>query len=310
MTGKDIFENCSGINPAWIMDSAPDIPKKKAPGRVWARVAAAAACLSLMLSLGFWRVKQESVKVDPLEGRYLPVERDEMIWAVEKNSEVGTDEDAFMLWKGFTVEINLYDALEKNTDPETYFAVTVTKHGQQGMDAFQYQGITLGEIDRRQEEWDILWKNMMALEKEGLWLRFGEVLYTTGIPKDVPLVGGDKWTEENYRNTIARYGEEMLAKYIVDGELLTEKLVRDREVLEQEMEDLRVFRSEAYKAFRKQNASQLQERLAKQKLAVWYEGGNLYLFVTEQELAKVKLDKDEYTLYLASRKAFDAILGE
>ena len=108
MTNKDIFENFSGINPAWIMDSAPDIPKKKAPGRVWVRVAAAAACLGLIVGLNFNWLKEEVFDVGEHEGLYLPVDRDEMIWAVEKNSEVGTDEDAFMLWKGFTVVQSLF----------------------------------------------------------------------------------------------------------------------------------------------------------------------------------------------------------
>jgi len=308
MTSKDILDNFSGIDPEFITDGAPRAARPHRKPLV--RIAAAAACLCLLAGLGIGWIQSEMVNVAPQIGRYFPVELDEMIWAAEKNSEIGPDEEAFMLWKGFTVEMALYDALEQNTDPEKYFAVTVTKHGQQGMDAFQYQGTTLGEIDRRQEEWDILWKNMMALEKEGQWLRFGEALYTTGIPKDVPLVGGDKWTEENYRNTVARYGEEMLAKYIVDGELLTERLVQDREALEQEMEKLRAFRSEAYGAFKQQNAFRLLDNMQRQKLAVWYEGGNLYLFVTEKQISKLTLDKDEYTLSLAPREVFDAIVGE
>jgi len=309
MTSKDIFENFSGIDPEFITDGAPRAARTRSS--LFVRIAAAAACLCLIFGLGFgWIQSEKMVNIAPNEGRFFPAGRDEMIWAVDQNPDISTDEEAFMQWKGFTVEIDLYDALEKNTDPEKYFAVTVTKQGQLGMKDFLYQGTTLGELDSRMEAWDIQWKNMMSLEKEGLWLRFGEALYTTGIPTDVPLVGGDKWSESLYWETVARYGEEMLAKYIVDGEFLSERLVQDREVLEQEMEKLRAFRSEAYGAFKQQNAFRLLDNMQKQKLAVWYEGGNLYLFVTEKQIAKLKLDKDEYTLSLTSREAFEHFWAE
>lgn len=68
-----------------------------------------------------------------------------------------------------------------------------------------------------------LYDKLGQLLKDGESLKYGEALYTTGTPD------GEKWLKEFYELRIEFYGEEFLAKYIVDGEFLRDKVVSDIE---------------------------------------------------------------------------------
>ena len=64
-----------------------------------------------------------------------------------------------------------------------------------------------------------LYEKLAQLLKQGDSLKYGEALYTTGTPD------GEKWTKEFYEQRVDFYGEEFLAKYIVNGEFLRDKVV-------------------------------------------------------------------------------------
>lgn len=66
-----------------------------------------------------------------------------------------------------------------------------------------------------------LYDKLGQLLKDGDSLKYGEALYTAGTPD------GEKWTKEFYEQRVDFYGEEFLAKYIVNGEFLRDKVVSD-----------------------------------------------------------------------------------
>ena len=82
------------------------------------------------------------------------------------------------------------------------------------LEDFVYKGKTLAEYREAydQERW--LFQLLTQLVKEGEDLKYGEALYTTGGPDGV------KWAKAFYEERVAMYGEELLSKYIVDGEFL------------------------------------------------------------------------------------------
>ncbi len=66
-----------------------------------------------------------------------------------------------------------------------------------------------------------LYEKLAQLLKQGDMLKYGEALYTTGIPD------GEKWTKELYEQRVEFFGEDLLSKYIVDGEFLRKSVESD-----------------------------------------------------------------------------------
>ena len=66
-----------------------------------------------------------------------------------------------------------------------------------------------------------LYDKLGQLLKDGDSLKYGEALYTTGTPD------GEKWTKEFYDQRVEFYGEDLLSKYIVDGEFLRKSVESD-----------------------------------------------------------------------------------
>lgn len=83
---------------------------------------------------------------------------------------------------------------------------------------FLYNGKTIEEYREadNQEWW--LFQKLSTLIKEGEVLKYGDAVYTTGTPD------GERWTQSWYEERIAWYGEELLSRYIVDGEFLKEEV--------------------------------------------------------------------------------------
>ena len=66
-----------------------------------------------------------------------------------------------------------------------------------------------------------LYEKLAQLLKQGDSLKYGEALYTTGTPD------GEKWTKELYEQRVEFFGEDLLSKYIVDGEFLRKSVESD-----------------------------------------------------------------------------------
>ena len=123
-------------------------------------------------------------------------------------------------WNHLSVGGPLKNAIEHN--PESVFAIRATYRPTTGnITSFTYEGKTLAELALAAEDERMLPEKMLQLLKEGDSLKYGTALYETGTPS------GEKWAKSLYEEKIAFYGEELLGKYIVDGEFLRETLEKD-----------------------------------------------------------------------------------
>lgn len=120
-------------------------------------------------------------------------------------------------WHGKNITFELYEALQ-NPERET-IPVKVCINSI-GIDEFVYQGRTIQEytIDLVCND-DIA--KMEELLEQGDIIKYGEDAYTTGTPD------GTVWTQSYYDFRVEFYGDELLSKYIVDGEFLKEQLQYD-----------------------------------------------------------------------------------
>ena len=133
------------------------------------------------------------------------------------NGAVPASEAARIEWNGKSITYDLYEEIYNNGDKE----IAITPVIDYDMD-FVYEGKTLDEY-RLESEAENLYCNKLRelLQKTGEVLKYGELVYTTGTPDGV------KWTKEEYNKRVAYFTEEVLAKYIVDGEFLKDKLQND-----------------------------------------------------------------------------------
>ena len=84
-------------------------------------------------------------------------------------------------------------------------------------DDFVYRELTYLEWKNDLNEQRMLSTKLSTLLKDGEYLKHGDALYREGI-------NGEKWARELYEATREYYGEELLSRYIVDGELLTNEI--------------------------------------------------------------------------------------
>ena len=133
----------------------------------------------------------------------------------------GSEEVFFLWWKNkLSVTWRLHQAIED--DPEGTFTVIASYRPVTGeITDFTYEGKTLSQWAIASVEAELLPDKMLELLKMGDELKYGEALYETGTPD------GIIWDRRLYEDKIAYYGEELLSRYIVDGEFLREELEAD-----------------------------------------------------------------------------------
>lgn len=130
-------------------------------------------------------------------------------------------EDAgFTTEGGKRVSFGLYAALRQYENTNVQIAVT-PKYNTDGN--YVYNGKTIQQYHNEWDEESDLSEKYGQLLKEGDKLKYGEALYTTGAPD------GEKWDKDWYDIRVDFYGEDFLAKYIVNGEFLRDKVLADQE---------------------------------------------------------------------------------
>ncbi|HOB20421.1 MAG TPA: hypothetical protein PK423_09825 [Clostridiales bacterium] len=264
----------------------------------WQRYVAAAACLVLIVSIGIGAsllLDLNGMMPNANKGEDgLPDDLDDIVWG----DQPSLGDDSWIEWNGLNLSYGLYDAIRSNEDKNAVFAVQVTKYGELGRESFVYKGRTIAEYQAEANRLaELAWK-LSELIKAGHWLKYGEALYTTGTPD------GEKWTRELYDETVQFYGKDLLAKYIVDGELLEDKINEDMDALKNERALAEEALSEAQKAYRSQSAIDDKREFEKQGVPVKIINDRLYIFVTEARLAGIKLtDASTYLFSLGVRSS-------
>lgn len=270
----------------------------------WQSYVAVAACLLLVVG-GIFSAPSimklfNGSKPSEMGDFWLPVHPDEIIWAgSNQSSEDPDDANAFVTWNGWSMNYSLYEVLNRANDTD-FIAVVVRKNNSIDRDSFEYNGTTYAKLRAEQEDLHALREKFVDFPKMSEWLKYGELLYTTGTPD------GEKWTKELYDETVAYYGEDFIAKYIVDGKLAFELLNEDLLACERRIGEISNELVELNEEYHKSYVDDVEDVFVRSGACTVVQNGSVFLFVQKDELANLKVKgKDNYMLSLARRSAFD-----
>lgn len=190
----------------------------------WQSYVAVAACLLLIVGGIFGApsiMKLFNNVESSIVDNVLPTDIDKIIWAANGQSiEDPDDASALVTWNGWSMNYSLYEVLNR-ADKTDFIAIVVSKNNSAELDSFEYKGTTLIQLRAERDDLNLLSNKLIDFHKEGEWLKYGELLYTTGTPD------GEKWTKSLYDERVTFYGEAFIEKYIVNGEVQTDLLNED-----------------------------------------------------------------------------------
>ena len=297
MTNENLLQAMGGIDPKLIADAAPDVEQKKSANKSWTKWASMAACFVLILSAV---IVVPMLREDEFPSQ-LPTDINNIIW----DTDIG-DSPAISieipLWEGWRVDsYSLYQELEK-ADPDQYFALHISKTF---WDDFVYNGKTVAQIRQEKEDKYNLFEKLAQLLKDGDVLKYGELVYTVGTPD------GEKWAKELYDERIEYYGEELLSKYIVDGEFNKAQVEEDSSNAIAEAERLEIMDDDAYKPYHSNYLDDTEKIFSEMGFYTVVKNKKLFVFIQKEKLANLEVaDKGSYKLRLAKRRNYEHEEGD
>ncbi|MGM9643439.1 MAG: hypothetical protein ACI3XI_09545 [Eubacteriales bacterium] len=304
MTNKNIYRSLGGLDPELIAKAAPAEKVQKKKKNDWVKWVSIAACFVLVAGsiLGAPSIMELFNYVEPSDtiDYELPTDIDKIHWAGNGQSNEVTDvENVFVTWNGWSMKSSLYDVLNRADDTD-FIAVIVKKNDSADLNAFEYKGTTLVQLRAESDELDLLAHKLIDFHKEGEWLKYVELLYTTGTPDGVT------WSKPHYDERVAFYGEDFIAKYIVDGEVQTELLNEDYVACQIRICEKLKEINELLKAYHESYVDDLEDVFVSSGTCTIAHNGSVFLFVRKDELAKLNVEgKKDYMLSLAKRSAFE-----
>lgn len=201
-----------------------------------------------------------------------------IIWG-NASGDVGAA--GYIEWNGKTITLPLYGVLSDEKNKNSLIAISA---GFELDEKFVCNGKSLAEYAAEAEGERLLYDKLGSLLKVGDELKYGEDLYTIGTPD------GKKWAKELYQKTVADLGEDLISKYIVNGEFLKEKLEFDIANYD-ESEPCRIAYEVACEAYYQFIIDEVIVQLENQ--TVNYERRNsteLVIYATADELSSLKID--------------------
>ena len=200
----------------------------------------------------------------------------------ENNNEAVVSQDVGFgqTWNGKPVSSELYTVFSKNTDVDAVIAISPQFKNNEN---YKYNGKTIAEYSEEVRSNNLLDEKLHQILKEGDELKYGEILCTTGTPD------GIKWSQELYEQRVEFYGEEFLAKYILNGEFLKDKVEADIADFSTEPHTAL---AEAIKAYKKAMIQEAIEQLKEQNIKYDYSEAseNLIINVTAEEFKDLFLE--------------------
>ncbi|MDE7400090.1 MAG: hypothetical protein K2N06_11270 [Oscillospiraceae bacterium] len=246
--------------------------EQKKKRRTAAKITAAGGCcvMATVIGAGIWNsgmlrekgtmisdnssaISNNSFPVNSEPAKEIPTPQapddSSVIWAEVSSYGNVFDENVFdeaeidwVLLNGKRIFPSLLEAFEKNGD-DSVFAIAVHPCCNYNDNNFVYNGKTLAQYQATADEaWEIIERHIQLL-KQGDYLKYGEELYLTGTPD------GERWAKEYYDRTVSEIGEELISKYIVDGEFLEDELTEVIDNLENERIELVETWGQAYTAY-------------------------------------------------------------
>lgn len=229
----------------------------------------------------------------------LPVPIDEIVWN-ENNGGVSS-EAAWMEWNGMKLSNDLERAvsrMEQGSETNQYLAIHVWYEEGELLDCYVYEGKSYAEHQEEMKAWLQLRHKYNSLADEADLLKYGELLYTEGLPD------GRKWTKEEYDERVAYYGEEFLSEYIVDGVYNSSKLRLDCREIASKIDTKEKLFTDLIQFFQEDCAPEIAK--AFEQYAVTVKNNSVYLFITLSEFETIDIEnKEGYMFYWASRAAYD-----
>ena len=213
-------------------------------------------------------------------------------------SVVSQDVGFGQTWNGKPVSSELYTVFSKNTDVDAVIAISPQFKNNEN---YKYNGKTIAEYSEEVRSNNLLDEKLRQILKEGDELKYGELLCTTGTPD------GIKWSQELYEQRVEFYGDEFLAKYIVNGEFLKDKVEADIADFSTEPHTAL---AEAIKAYKKAMIQETIEQLKKQNIKYDYSEAseNLIINVTAEEFKDLFLENIS-CYYIASTSSDDGFVS-
>ena len=200
----------------------------------------------------------------------------------ENNNEAVVSQDVGFgqTWNGKPVSSELYTVFSKNTDVDAVIAISPQFKNNEN---YKYNDKTIAEYSEEVRSNNLLDEKLHQILKEGDELKYGEILCTTGTPD------GIKWSQELYEQRVEFYGEEFLAKYILNGEFLKDKVEADIADFSTEPHTAL---AEAIKAYKKAMIQEAIKQLKEQNIKYDYSEAseNLIINVTAEEFKVLSLE--------------------
>lgn len=224
----------------------------------------------------------------------LPVDVDEIIW-YKGNGSISDSDATVSEWNGLYVTSELKEALNKAENSD-YLALIVRKLDDSLMKEYVYDGKKYSEYEAERDALYLTSAKLESILREGDLLKYGELLYTEGIP------GGEWWEKSYYEERISYYGEEFLNKYIISGEFLKDDVEKDLAQNELDTEAIYDVMEQAMLAYTAKNAEEMLGSFTEKGYFARCKSGSLFLFITKDELANLNVEnKEMYEFSLASR---------
>ena len=230
-----------------------------------------------------------------------------ILWK-EAEEDMSTGEIAVDTQMGKTIEWGLKKALE-NLPQNTKVAVAAYPYMTDPN--FVWNGKSLKEYSDAFDAERSMLNKLGSLAKMGNMLKYGEALLT-GTPD------GEKWSKELYEETIAYYGEELLSKYIVNGEFLKDQLEADIEIMSGEGSAYYAYESAcaAYNAYALDEAEkQLAAHSIDYDASNSADSGCIIMFVDAEQFSAFTMESIENWCFCLARKGennrwMDDVVGD
>lgn len=230
-----------------------------------------------------------------------------ILWK-EAEEDMSTGEIAVDTQMGKTIEWGLKKTLE-NLPQNT--KVAVASYPYMTDPNFVWNGKSLKEYSDAFDAERSMLNKLGSLAKMGNMLKYGEALLT-GTPD------GEKWSKELYEETIAYYGEELLSKYIVNGEFLKDQLEADIEIMSGEGSAYYAYESAcaAYNAYALDEAEkQLAAHSIDYDASNSADSGCIIMFVDAEQFSAFTMESIENWCFCLARKGennrwMDDVVGD
>ena len=295
---KEDFAGAFGdINEKHILEARAE---RKAKKPEWLKWGAMAACFALIIGLGIggFNFRKDSSGGDIRN----PTQHDTGTPDAAIDGPIISDDgyseitDAgFAQWNGKSITLSLYNTLSDMKNKDSLIAISANFK----IDTdFVYNGKSLAEYALEADAERLLCGKLGQLLKVGHSLKYGEDLYKTGTP------AGEKWAKELYDKTVEFIGKDIIAKYIVDGEFLVDRLETDIAAYGKN-EPCRIAYEEARNAFYRTAVDEAVKVLEEQHIT--YEKRNeteLVFFITADDFASLSIDNASH-FGLASKDGDD-----